>query len=84
MIPQSVEIVPAKPRRVVKSMLTDSDALLQVNTELEELHQTQKLLKIQKQEAEFTATKATELQTKATNIKKKLRRHIGVGSKFEV
>lgn len=75
MIPQSVEIVPAKPRRVVKSMLPDSDALLQVNTELEEeLHQTQKLLKIQKQEAEFTATKATELQTKATNIKKKLRR----------
>ena len=75
MIPQSVEIVPAKPRRVVKSMLPDSDALLQVNTELEEeLHQTQKLLKLQKQEAEFTATKATELQTKATNIKKKLRR----------
>ena len=74
MIPQSVEIVPAKPRCVVKSMVPDSDALLQVNTELEELHQTQELLKIQKQEAEFTATKATELRTKATNIKKKLRR----------
>ena len=32
------------------------------------------MLKIQKQEAEFTATKATELRTKATNIKKKVRR----------
>ena len=75
MIPQSVEIVPAKPRCVVKSMLPDRDALLQVNTELEEeLHQTQELLNIQKLEVEFTATKATELRTKATNIKKKLRR----------
>ena len=56
-------------------MLPDRDALLQVNTELEEeLHQTQELLNIQKQEVEFTATKATELRTKATNIKKKLRR----------
>ena len=46
-----------------------------VNTELEEeLHQTQELLKTQKQEAELLTTKATELRTKTTNIKKKLRR----------
>ena len=50
MLPQS--LVPPKPRRVVKS---DSDALLQVNTELEELHQTQELLRI-KSKAGHTIT----------------------------
>jgi len=42
-----------------------------VNTELEEeLHQTQELLKTRKQEAELLTTKATELRTKTTNIKR--------------
>jgi len=51
-----------------------SDALLQLNTELEELHQTKDMLTIQKQETELLTAMTTELRAKATNIKKRLKR----------
>ena len=72
--PKSAEVVPAKPRQVVKSTVPSSDALLQLNTELEELHQTKDMLTIQKQETELLTAMTTELRAKATNIKKRLKR----------
>jgi len=75
MLPQSAEVVPAKPRQVVKSTVPSSDALLQLNTELEEeLHQTKDMLTIQKQETELLTAMTTELRAKTTNIKKRLKR----------
>ena len=72
MLPQNLDIVPPKPRRVVKSMVPDSDALLEVNTELEEeLHQTQKLLRNQKQEffAQELATYNLLIQALQADVK---------------